>query len=298
MVVTLAERPVPAETPRTGPRVMQKFVIEGGQPLEGEVVPAGNKNAALPILAASLLTSDEVVIGNVPRIRDAETMLDLLRALGASVEWRNGHEVAIKAADLPEPQTIDRALSELIRASFLLAGPLLARFGRVEMPPPGGDVIGRRRLDPHLDAFVCLGAEADVSGRDIVLTGRLRAGDVFMDEPSVMATENALMAAALTPGSTVIGNAACEPHVQDLARLLVKMGADIQGIGSNVLTVHGQAELQGCLHDIAPDHIEIGSSMALAGVTGGEVRIKDAVPGDLRMIRLVCARLGLHSELD
>jgi UDP-N-acetylglucosamine 1-carboxyvinyltransferase len=277
---------------------MEKFVIEGGQPLEGEVVPAGNKNAALPILAAAALTSDEVVIGNVPRIRDTETMLDLLRALGARVEWRSNHEVVIQAIDLPEPQVIDRRLSELIRASFLLAGPLLARYGRVEMPPPGGDVIGRRRLDPHLDAFACLGAEADTGGRDIVLTGRLRAGDVFMDEPSVMATENALLAAALTPGSTVIGNAACEPHVQDLARMLVKMGADIQGIGSNVLTVHGQAELHGCRHDIAPDHIEIGSFMALAGVTGGEVRIKDTVPGDLRMIRLVFDRLGLHSVLD
>src|SRR5689334_2940122 len=298
MVVTLAERSVPASTARTRPRLMEKFVIEGGQPLEGEVVPAGNKNAALPILAAAVLTSDEVVIGNVPRIRDAETMLDLLRALGAQVEWRNGHEVAIKAADLPDPQTIDRGLSELIRASFLLAGPLLARYGRVEMPPPGGDVIGRRRLDPHLDAFACLGAEADTTGRDIVLTGRLRAGDVFMDEPSVMATENALLAAALTPGSTVIGNAACEPHVQDLARMLVKMGADIQGIGSNVLTVHGKDELSGCRHDIAPDHIEIGSFMALAGVTGGQVRIKDTVPGDLRMIRLVFDRLGLHSILD
>jgi UDP-N-acetylglucosamine 1-carboxyvinyltransferase len=277
---------------------MQKFVIEGGQPLEGEVVPAGNKNAALPILAAAMLTSDEVVIANVPRIRDVETMLALLRSLGAVADWRNGHEVAIRAADLAAEVTIDRALSERIRASFLLAGPLLARFGRAEMPPPGGDVIGRRRLDPHLDAFACLGAEADISGRDILLTGPLRAGDVFMDEPSVMATENALLAAALTPGSTVIGNAACEPHVQDLARMLVKMGADIQGIGSNVLTVHGQAELHGCRHQIAPDHIEIGSFMALAGVTGGEVRIKDTVPGDLRMIRLVFERIGLRSELD
>src|SRR5947209_6077988 len=214
MVVTLAERSVPASA-RTRPRLMEKFVIEGGQPLSGEVVPAGNKNAALPILAAAVLTSDEVVIGNVPRIRDVETMLDLLRELGARVERRNGHEVAIQAADLATPHAIDRRLSELIRASFLLAGPLLARFGRAEMPPPGGDVIGRRRLDPHLDAFVCLGAEVDVSGRDIVLSGRLRAGDVFMDEPSVMATENALLAAALTPGATVIGNAACEPHVQD-----------------------------------------------------------------------------------
>src|SRR3954453_16030607 len=298
MVVTLAERSVPAESTRTRPRLMQKFVIQGGRPLEGEVVPAGNKNAALPILAAATLTADEVIVSNVPRIRDTETMIDLLVALGAHVEWRYEHEVAIKTDGLPEPHTIDRELSERIRASFLLAGPLLARFGRADMPPPGGDVIGRRRLDPHLDAFMCLGAEVDTSGRDIVLTGRLRAGDVFMDEPSVMATENALMAAALTPGSTVIGNAACEPHVQDLARMLVKMGADIQGIGSNVLTVHGKGELHGGRHDIAPDHIEIGSFMALAGVTGGEVRIKDTVPGDLRMIRLVFDRLGLHSELD
>src|SRR5437588_2297694 len=164
MAVTLAQRSGAAGSapPKRRPR-MEKFVIEGGQPLSGEVVPAGNKNAALPILAAAVLTSDEVVIGNVPRIRDVETMLDLLRELGARVERRNGHEVAIQAADLATPHSIDRRLSELIRASFLLAGPLLARFGRAEMPPPGGDVIGRRRLDPHLDAFVCLGAEVDVS---------------------------------------------------------------------------------------------------------------------------------------
>jgi UDP-N-acetylglucosamine 1-carboxyvinyltransferase len=194
---------------------------------------------------------------------------------------------------------IDRDLSERIRASFLLAGPLLARFRRAVMPPPGGDVIGRRRLDPHLDAFRAFGATVDCP-EDIILeapTG-LRAGDVFMDEPSVMATENALMAAALTPGSTIIGNAACEPHVQDLARLLVKMGADVQGIGSNVLTVNGAATLRGCTHRIAPDHIEIGSFMALAGVTGGELRIRDTIPGDLRMIRLAFDRLGLTTELD
>src|SRR3954463_3196484 len=294
MVVTLAE---PSGLPRTRP-LMEKFVIDGGQPLSGTVIPAGNKNAALPILAASALTADEVVVRNVPRIRDVEAMLRILEGLGVRVEWRSEHEVALCAAELPQPREGDRRQAELIRASGLLAGPLLARFGEAVLPPPGGDVIGRRRLDPHLDAFACLGAAVDQTGRDIVLKGRLRAGDVFMDEPSVMATENALMAAALTPGSTVIGNAACEPHVQDLARMLVKMGADIQGIGSNVLTVHGRAELQGCRHDIAPDHIEIGSFMALAGVTGGEVRIKDTVPGDLRMIRLVFDRLGLRSELD
>jgi len=277
---------------------MEKFVIDGGVPLSGTVIPAGNKNAALPILAASVLTADEVVVRNVPRIRDVEAMLSILQGLGVRVEWRSDHEVALLASDLPAPREIDRRQAEAIRASVLLAGPLLARYGHAQMPPPGGDVIGRRRLDPHLDAFACLGAEIDLSGRDIVLRGRTRAGDVFMDEPSVMATENALMAAALTPGSTVIGNAACEPHVQDLARMLVKMGADIQGIGSNVLTVHGRDELHGCVHEIAPDHIEIGSFMALAGVTGGELRIKDTVPDDLRMIRLVFDRIGLRTDLD
>jgi UDP-N-acetylglucosamine 1-carboxyvinyltransferase len=277
---------------------MEKFVIDGGTPLSGTVVPAGNKNAALPILAASALTADEVVVRNVPRIRDVEAMLRILEGLGTRVEWRSEHEVALCAAELPQPREVDRRQAELIRASVLLAGPLLARYGEAVLPPPGGDVIGRRRLDPHFDAFACLGADIDQTGRDIVLRGPLRASDVFMDEPSVMATENALMAAALTPGSTVIGNAACEPHVQDLARMLVKMGADIQGIGSNVLTVHGRAELHGCTHDITPDHIEIGSFMALAGVTGGELRIKDTVPDDLRMIRLIFDRLGLRSELD
>ena len=279
---------------------MEKFVIDGGIALSGTIVPAGNKNGALPILAASVLTEDEVVVRNVPKIKDVGAMLAILEALGVRVTWLSDHEVALCAADLTADEAvIDRDLSERIRASFLLAGPLLARFGRVRMPPPGGDVIGRRRLDPHLDAFASLGATFE-HGRDIELRapGGLRAGDVFMDEPSVMATENALLAAARTPGSTVIGNAACEPHVQDLGRMLVKMGADIQGIGSNVLTVNGSGELHGCDHTIGPDHIEIGSFMALAGVTGGELRIRDTIPADLRMIRLVFDRLGLRSELD
>jgi UDP-N-acetylglucosamine 1-carboxyvinyltransferase len=227
-------------------------------------------------------------------------MLRVLRGLGATADWRDDNEVVICAAAVDHEALIEREHAERIRASFLLAGPLLARFGRADMPPPGGDVIGRRRLDPHLDAFRALGASFE-HGRDIVLqapNGGLRAGEVFMDEPSVMATENALMAAALTPGTTIIGNAACEPHVQDLARMLVKMGADIRGIGSNVLVVSGKHELGGCTHDVGPDHIEIGSFMALAGVTGGELVIKDTEPEDLRMIRLVFARLGLQSELD
>jgi UDP-N-acetylglucosamine 1-carboxyvinyltransferase len=278
---------------------MEKFVIDGGVPLRGTVIPAGNKNGALPILAASVLTTEEIVVRNVPRIRDVDAMLRVLRGIGVSAEWRDDNEVVLCAAGVDREAHIDRRHAERIRASFLLAGPLLARFGHADMPPPGGDVIGRRRLDPHLDAFRALGASFEHS-RDIVLTAErgLRAGEVFMDEPSVMATENALMAAALTPGQTVIGNAACEPHVQDLARMLCKMGADIRGIGSNVLTITGRDELGGCTHDVGPDHIEIGSFIALAGVTGGELRIRDTEPPDLRMIRLVFRRLGLHTELD
>jgi UDP-N-acetylglucosamine 1-carboxyvinyltransferase len=276
---------------------MEKFVIEGGVPLSGTMVPAGNKNGALPILASAVLTEDEVIVRNVPRIRDVEAMLAILTEIGVRVSWRGPNEVALCAAAVHAVE-IERELAELIRASFLLAGPLLARFHRAVMPPPGGDVIGRRRLDPHLDAFRAMGALTESDG-EIVLSAPngLRPTDVFMDEPSVMATENALMAAALTPGTTVIGNAACEPHVQDLARMLVKMGADIQGIGSNLVTVNGAERLHGCEHEVAPDHIEIGSFIALAGVTGGELQIKDTVPGDLRMIRLVFERLGLRSEL-
>ena len=181
---------------------MEKFVIDGGIALSGTIVPAGNKNGALPILAASVLTEDEVVVRNVPKIKDVGAMLSMLEALGVRISWLSDHEVVLCAADLTADVEIDRALSERIRASFLLAGPLLARFGRVRMPPPGGDVIGRRRLDPHLDAFLALGATRVEHARDIELhaPGGLRAGDVFMDEPSVMATENALLAAARTPG--------------------------------------------------------------------------------------------------
>jgi UDP-N-acetylglucosamine 1-carboxyvinyltransferase len=277
---------------------MERFIITGGAPLSGTVVPAGNKNAALPILAASVLTDGVLEIGNVPRIRDVDSMLEILEGIGVSVSWRGENELSLCGAGV-DASALEPELAEQIRASFLLAGPLLARLGRAEMPPPGGDFIGRRRLDPHIDGFRALGATCDYDGTFVLSAPRgLAAADVFMDEPSVMATENVLMAAALTSGSTVISNAACEPHVQDLARLLVKMGAAIEGIGSNVLTVHGAPQLGGASHDIAPDHIEIGSFMALAGVTGGELRIKDTNVQDLRMIRIVFDQLGLQTELD
>src|SRR5918994_1209507 len=301
MVGTLAQlpgrtdvRPVPSSPP-----LMEKLVIEGGVPLSGTVVPAGNKNAALPLLAACLLTAQPVVLHNVPQIRDTEALLTLLEALGVKIERSDGNTVRLQADDI-RTTDVDADLAERIRASVLVGGPLLARFGSALLPPPGGDVIGRRRLDPHLDAFRALGAHVELDG-DIRLTandGGLRACDFFMDEPSVMGTENALMAAALTPGSTIIRNAASEPHVQDLARLLTRMGAAIEGIGSNVMHVHGLERLGGCEHAVSPDHIEIGSFMALAGVTGGELRIAGVVPDDLRMIRLAFTRLGLRSELD
>ena len=277
---------------------MDKFVIEGGVPLCGTVVPAGNKNGALPILAAALLTDETVTLRNVPRISDVDAMIGLIASLGADVTWSAPGEVEIKATNIDHTD-VDQRLGKRIRASFLLGGPLLARCGRATMPPPGGDVIGRRRLDPHLDAFLALGARVHQNSNIEITAPKdgLKPCDFLMDEPSVMATENALLAAALTEGATVIRNAASEPHVQDLARMLQAMGAQVDGIGSNVMTVHGQKRLHGCTHTIAPDHIEIGSFMALAGVTGGELTIKDTVPEDLRMIRLVFGRLGLRSEL-
>jgi UDP-N-acetylglucosamine 1-carboxyvinyltransferase len=292
---TLAE---PLVHPSWAASRMDKFVIEGGFPLSGTVVPAGNKNAALPALAASLLTEEEVVLRNIPRIRDVEAMVALLSGLGVRVDWREENTVALRADDVTQGD-VDPDVSTRIRASFLLAGPLLARFGTADMPPPGGDAVGRRRLDPHLDAFRALGADVRFDRWHQLRAPRgLRACDFFMDEPSVMATENALMAAALTPGSTVIHNSAAEPHVQDLARLLMQMGARIEGIGSNLMIVHGQDRLGGADYAIGPDYIEVGSFIALAACTGGELRIKDTMPDDLRMTRLAFGRLGCRVELE
>jgi UDP-N-acetylglucosamine 1-carboxyvinyltransferase len=278
---------------------MQKFVIQGGVPLSGELTVAGNKNAALPILAACLLTEEELLLHRVPRIRDTEAQVALLERLGVEAAWVADNSVRLCAAGV-SGASVDEELSKQIRASFLLAGPLLARFGEARMPPPGGDFIGRRRLDAHLDAFKDLGARVD-GDRWIELSapgGGLCPCAIFMDEPSVMGTENALMAAALTPGPTTISNAACEPHVQDLARLLSAMGAQVDGIGSNVMTVHGRDKLAGAEHTISADHIEVGSFMALAAATGGELRIRDVEPMDLLMVRRQFRRLGLDSKIE
>ncbi len=275
----------------------ETFVIEGGQPLGGRVRAAGNKNGALPVLAACLLTSEPVVLSNVPRIRDVETMIALISALGADVEWTGQNEVRVHAADVSSYE-LDPDLARRIRASFLLAGPLLARLGRASVPPPGGDVIGRRRLDPHIHALAELGAEIDIGDRFELRTAGLRGKHIFLDEASVMATENTVMAAVLTPGETVIGNAACEPHIQDLCRFLGSLGAQIEGIESNVLRIQGVDTLSGGEWRICPEHIEVGSFVGLAAVTGGDVTIDGVEPKDLAAILPIFERLGVHVEVE
>jgi UDP-N-acetylglucosamine 1-carboxyvinyltransferase len=274
--------------------VTESFVIEGGHPLRGTVRAAGNKNAALPILAGCLLTGEPVHLSNLPRIRDVETMMALLRGLGAEADWTGDNEARVHAADVSSE--VDERLASHIRASFLLAGPLLARNARASVPPPGGDVIGRRRLDPHIHAFAELGATIDVGDR-YELVGGLRGTHIHLDEPSVMGTENAIMAATLAPGETVISNAASEPHVQDLCRFLIALGAKITGIGSNVLHVTGVDRLGGGEHTISPEHIEVGSFIGMAALTGGDVTIEGIAADDLWPVLPVLKRLGIEVEL-
>ncbi len=273
-------------------------MIEGGHRLSGTLKAAGNKNGALPILASTVLAGEPVTLSNVPRIRDVQTMLDLLEDLGADVAWTGANEVRVAAADVAKHE-LDPVLCGQMRASFLLAGPLLSRFGRASVPPPGGDVIGRRRLDPHIHAFARMGAEIDVRDHyQMRADGGLRGEQIFLDEASVMATENTVMAAVLTPGETVIGNAACEPHVQDLCRFLVSLGAEIDGIESNVLRIQGVEALRGGEWRIAADHIEVGSLIGLAAMTSSDITIEDANPKDLVSILPAFHRLGVRVEIE
>ena len=276
---------------------MQSFVIEGGRPLSGTVRAAGNKNGALPILAATVLASDVVHLQNVPRIRDVETMVELLVDIGADAEWVGRNDVRVDSGGV-EKTDLDPELCRQIRASFLLAGPLLARFGRVRVPPPGGDVIGRRRLDTHIHAFAELGVEVELNGAYDMRTNGLRGKRMFLDEASVMGTESAIMAAVLAKGVTTVGHAACEPHIQDLCRFLVVLGARIEGIGSNVLRIEGVDRLGGGSHRIGPDHIEVASFAGLAAATGGEVTVEDVHPDDLISIVPAFRKLGIQMEVD
>ena len=284
------------ETASSIARAMQSFVIEGGRPLSGTVRASGNKNGALPILAACVLASEEVRLSNVPRIRDVETMVELLADLGADAEWTGPNEVRVDAHDVSKTD-LDAELAREIRASFLLAGPLLSRFGNVTVPPPGGDVIGRRRLDTHVHAFTALGAEFELNGAYELSANRLRGTRMYLDEASVMGTENAIMAAVLAEGETILGNAACEPHIQDLCRFLVSIGAHIEGIGSNVLRITGVEALRGGDHRIGPDHIEVASFVGLGAVTGGEVAVEDVEPDDLISVVPAFRKLGIEMEI-
>ena len=276
---------------------MQSFVIEGGLRLSGRVKAAGNKNGALPILAACLLTSEPVELENVPRIRDVNTMIELLQRLGADADWTGPNEVRVHAAELSTYE-LDEELCRHIRASILLAGPLLARFGRAIVPLPGGDVIGRRRIDTHIHAFASLGADIAAGRRYEMRAAGLRGTHMFLDEASVTGTENAVMAATLARGETVIGNAACEPHVQDLCRFFVALGAQIDGIGSNMLRIGGVDSLGGGRYRIGPEHIEVASFIGLAAVTGSAITIDDAAPADLVAILPAFEKLGVSVEID
>jgi UDP-N-acetylglucosamine 1-carboxyvinyltransferase len=275
-----------------------RFLVRGGRPLRGSIRPAGNKNAALPILASTVLADGPMELDNIPRIRDVETMLELLVDLGASAEWIGPNLVRVDARQA-RPKPLDPRLCARIRASILLAGPLLARFGSVTLPPPGGDVIGRRRVDTHFLALEQLGALVTVGDRyELEAKKGLTGADIFLDEPSVTGTENALMAAVAARGRTVLRNAACEPHVQDLARALVAMGASIEGIGTNVYTIDGGRPLHGASYAIGPDHIEIGSFIGLAAVTNGAITIDPVRPEDLRSTLLGFERIGIRPRID
>ncbi len=275
---------------------MEKFVIEGGVPISGTVIASGNKNAALPLLAACLLTDEPVILHNVPDIGDVITMGEILADIGATVEKLEANTWRIHAREISTYELNPRLFSA-IRGSITLAGPLLARMGAVHMPHPGGDVIGRRRVDTHFLALSALGAEVEADRTFRLRSRGLHGADILLDEASVTATENAIMAASLARGTTIIRNAACEPHVQDLCRMLCRLGARIEGIGSNTLTIHGVERLSGGEYTIGADYMEVGSFIALAAVTGGELLIRNAAPENLRMVKLVFERLGVHFEV-
>ena len=276
---------------------MEKFIIEGGVPLKGEVTPAGNKNAALPLVAACLLTEEPVILRNVPHIKDVQVMRRLVESLGAEVEELDDRTWRITARDL-RPADLNPDLCRRIRASILVAGPLTARINEFKLPPPGGDVIGRRRLDTHILALRALGVDVQYDRGFTFRSDKMRGADFLMDEASVTATENAIMAAVTTPGDTVIRNAASEPHIQELCHFLNRLGARIEEIGSNTLHIHGVSKLHGGEFTIGPDYLEVISFVGAAAVTRGSLRVRNAGTGDLQMIRHVFNRLGVTWDVE
>lgn len=279
---------------------MTKFIIHGGVPLHGEITPSGNKNAALPLLAACLLTEEPVILNNVPEIQDVETMRDLLSSLGVSIQKIGDHAWRIQASHV-HPADLAPEICQQIRASILLAGPMIARTGELKLSPPGGDVIGRRRVDTHFLALRALGAHADYHQEKRVFefsAKKLVGTDVLLDEASVTATENAIMASVLAKGTTILRNAASEPHVQELCHFLNGLGAKITQIRSNTLHIEGVHKLSGGEFTIGPDYMEVVSFIGATVVTGGSIRIKNAGPGYLNMVRLVFNRLGVDWEVQ
>jgi UDP-N-acetylglucosamine 1-carboxyvinyltransferase len=276
---------------------MEKFIIEGGVALHGEVTPAGNKNAALPLVAACLLTDQPIVLRNVPQIKDVRVMRNLIESLGAEVEDLDATSWRITCRTL-RPADLSPDLCRRIRASILVAGPMAARFGNFKLPPPGGDVIGRRRLDTHILALRALGAEVAYERGFTFATDGLRGADFLMDEASVTATENAIMAAVTARGETVIRNAASEPHVQELCYFLNGLGARIEEIGSNTLHIQGVSALHGGEFTIGPDYLEVISFVGAAAVTHGSIRIRQAGVHNLHMIAHVFERLGVTWQVQ
>lgn len=276
---------------------MSSYIVDGSFPIKGKILASGNKNSALPCIAATLLSDEPVVLKRIPDIEDVHVMFEILSHLGGEVERLGKNEYKVHVSDIKSHE-IPGALAKNIRASILFAGPLLARTGKVELPPPGGDVIGRRRLDTHFLALSALGARVEVDGMFVLSSNKLVGEDIFLDEASVTATENAIMAASLASGSTVIRNAASEPHVQDLCHMLNAMGAEIHGIGSNILTIQGVKKLGAAEFSIGADFMEVGSYIGLAAVTRGELEIQDAGPEHLRMTRIAFNKLGIHWEKD
>lgn len=276
---------------------MHEYVIEGGYPIGGTITASGNKNAALPCLAATLLTSEPVILHNIPEIQDTNVMLDILRALGAKIEKLSKHNWKIQCDDIKTTE-LPSELTKKVRGSIVFAGPLLGRTGKCKMTPPGGDVIGRRRVDTHFLALQALGANVHVNGCFDFSATKLVGADIFLDEASVTATENAVMAAAVSEGTTILQNCACEPHVQDICKMLVAMGAKIEGIGSNILKITGVKKLGGCEFTIGPDYIEIGSFIGMAAATKGKITIKGIRPEEMRPLKYSFAKLGISWNIN
>lgn len=276
---------------------MYEYHIEGGFPVKGTIKASGNKNAALPCIAAAVLTDEAVILKNMPKIEDVSVMLEIFKSFGGTVTERAPHEYELQLKEVTNYE-VPTLLAQKIRASILFAGPLIARCGKATMTPPGGDVIGRRRLDTHFLALTELGAQVKTNGHFLFSANKLIGQDIFLDEASVTATENAVMAAVTAEGETIINNAASEPHIQDLCKLLNAMGAEISGIGSNILTIQGVRQLHGAEYRIGADYMEVGSFIGLAACTRGSLTITDIQPQDMRPIKLAFNKLGIRWEIE